>query len=60
MTDWDVVSLVILFGCLFLWGSAFASFRLGWSKIVQLALVWCAIFGGLFLIVDFLGLGLER
>lgn len=32
--------------------SAFASFRLGWSQTLKMALVWIAIFGGLFLIVE--------
>lgn len=30
-------------------GSALASFRLGWSRIAKMALVWVAIFLGLFL-----------
>lgn len=29
-----------------------ASFRLGWGKMVKMALVWLAIFLGLFLIVE--------
>jgi hypothetical protein len=37
---------------LFFAASAFASFRLGWSGTLKLALLWIAIFGGLFLIVE--------
>ena len=33
-------------------GSALASFRLGWSRIAKMALVWAAIFLGLFLIIE--------
>lgn len=35
-------------------GSALASFRLGWSRIAKMALVWVAIFLGLFLIIEWL------
>lgn len=37
---------------LILAGSALASFRLGWGQMVKMALVWVAIFLGLFLIVE--------
>lgn len=33
-------------------GSALASYRLGWGQMVKMALAWVAIFGGLFLIVE--------
>jgi hypothetical protein len=33
-------------------GSALASFRLGWSRIAKMALLWVAIFLGLFLISE--------
>ena len=33
-------------------GSALASFRVGWSRIAKMALVWVAIFLGLFLISE--------
>lgn len=36
---------------LILAGAAFASYRLKWNEIVKMALVWVAIFSGLFLLV---------
>ena len=52
MTGFEIVSIVGLLGWLFIAGSALASYRLGWSRVAQLALVWLAIFGGGFLIVS--------
>lgn len=37
---------------LVLCGVALASYRLSWSRMVKLVLVWVVIFGGLFLIVE--------
>ena len=54
MNDGSLISIVALVGWLILAGSALASFRLGWSKILQLALVWLAIFAGLFVAADLL------
>ena len=58
MNEGAIISIVALLGWLILAGSAMASFRLGWSKIVQLALVWFAIFAGLFVVADLLGASL--
>lgn len=55
MNETSVLSIVALLGWLILCGSALASFKLGWSKMLQLALVWFAIFAGLFVIADLLG-----
>lgn len=55
MNEGTVISLVALIGWLVLAGSAIASFRLGWSRIVQLGLIWLAIFAGLFVVADLLG-----
>lgn len=55
MNEGSIISIVALLGWLILAGSAIASFRLGWGKIVQLALVWLAIFAGLFVVADLLG-----
>ena len=49
------VSVAVLLGWLLLIGGGFASFKLGWKKNVQLALVWLAIFVGLFVIADLMG-----
>ncbi len=55
MTEGAIISVVALLGWLFLAGGAVASFKLGWSKIAQLVLVWFAIFAGLFVIADLFG-----
>ena len=55
MSEGSIISIVALLGWLILAGSAIASFRLGWAKIAQLALVWLAIFAGLFVAADLLG-----
>ncbi len=55
MSDGALISIVAMLGWLVLAGSAMASYRLGWSKIAQLALVWLAIFAGLFVVADLLG-----
>ena len=58
MNDVAIVSMIALLGWLVLAGSALASYRLNWGKTVQLALMWLAIFVGLFLIVGLAGLEL--
>lgn len=55
MSESSIISIVALLGWLILAGSAIASFKLGWAKIAQLALVWLAIFAGLFVAADLLG-----
>ncbi|BDI61159.1 hypothetical protein [Qipengyuania nanhaisediminis] len=55
MNEGAIVSIVAMLGWLVLAGSALASFKLGWSRIAQLALVWLAIFAGLFVVADLLG-----
>ena len=55
MSEGAIISIVAMLGWLILAGSALASYRLGWSKIAQLALVWLAIFAGLFVVADLLG-----
>lgn len=55
MNEGAIISIVALLGWLILAGSALASFRLGWNKIAQLALVWLAIFAGLFVLADLFG-----
>ena len=42
MNEGSLISIVALIGWLVLAGSAMASFRLGWSRIAQLALMWLA------------------
>lgn len=58
MNDVAIISVISLLGWLVLAGSAFASFQLSWGKTVQLALMWLAVFSGLFLIVRLFGLEL--
>ena len=55
MNEGSILSIILMVGWLVLVGSALASFRLGWSKMLKLALVWLAIFAGLFLIADLMG-----
>ncbi len=55
MNEGAIISIVAMLGWLILAGSALASFRMGWSKMVQLGLVWLAIFAGLFVVADLLG-----
>lgn len=54
MSTYAIVSIIALLGWLILASSAFASFRLGWGKTVQLALVWLTIFVGATLLVGLL------
>nr|WP_298927894.1 hypothetical protein [uncultured Erythrobacter sp.] len=51
MSETALISIVAMLGWLVLAGSALASFRMGWSKFLQMALVWLAIFAGGFLLV---------
>lgn len=55
MSDGSIISIVALLGWLILAGGAVTSFRLGWSKILQMALIWFAIFAGLFVIANLMG-----
>ncbi|UAB77176.1 hypothetical protein INR77_10105 [Erythrobacter sp. SCSIO 43205] len=55
MSEGSIISIVALLGWLILAGSALASFRMGWGKMVRLALIWLAVFVGLFLIADLMG-----
>ena len=47
-----LLPLVTSIGWLILVGAALASYRLKWSQMVKMALVWIVIFGGLFLLVE--------
>ncbi|WP_299192632.1 hypothetical protein [uncultured Erythrobacter sp.] len=58
MNEGAWISIVAMLGWLILAGSALASFKLGWSKIAQMALVWFAIFAGLYVVADLLGIRL--
>jgi len=55
MNEGMIISIVAMLGWLILAGGALASFKLGWSKLAQMALVWFAIFTGLFVVADLLG-----
>lgn len=50
MSEDSVVGLVALIGWLILAGSAFASYRLSLRKGLKLALIWAAIFLGVYLL----------
>jgi hypothetical protein len=47
-----VIPIVASLGWLILCGAALASYRLQWSQMVKMALVWLAIFGGLYVLVE--------
>lgn len=47
-----LLPIVSSIGWLILVGAAFASYRLKWSQIIRMALVWLAIFGGLYFLVE--------
>lgn len=53
-STYTIVSIVAMVGWLLLVSSAFASFRLGWGKTIQLALIWLAIFVGATMLVGLL------
>lgn len=48
----DLLPIIMGLAWLFFVGSALASFRLGWSQLAKMALVWIAIFLGLALVVE--------
>ena len=46
--DGGILSIILLLGCMALWMSSLASYRLQWGKMAQMALIWMAIFATLF------------
>ncbi|MBI1401689.1 MAG: hypothetical protein GC147_00560 [Porphyrobacter sp.] len=46
-----LIPIISSIGWLVLVGAALASHRLRWGEMVRMALVWVAIFGGLYVIV---------
>jgi hypothetical protein len=47
-----LLPVITSIGWLILVGSALASRRLGWSRIVKMTLAWAAIFAGIYLAVE--------
>lgn len=47
-----LLPVITSIGWLILVGSALASHRLGWGRIVKFTLAWFAIFAGIFLVVE--------
>ena len=47
-----VIPIISSLGWLVLCGAALVSYRLHWGQMVKLALVWLAIFGGLYVLVE--------
>jgi hypothetical protein len=47
-----LIPIISSIGCLVLCGSALASYRLKGSQMVKMALVWLAIFVGLYALVE--------
>ena len=52
MSEMALISIVSMVGWLLLMGSALVSYKLGWSKIIRMALIWLCIFVGMFLLVS--------
>ncbi|WP_036857048.1 hypothetical protein [Erythrobacter cryptus] len=48
----EVLTIITGLAWLFFAASALASYRLGWSQLARMALVWIAIFLGLLLVVE--------
>ncbi len=55
MNDGALISIVSLLAWLILAGSALASYKLSWGKIVQMSLTWIAIFLGVFVLFSLVG-----
>lgn len=53
MNDMAIISIIGMVVWLFIAGSALASYKLGWGKMIQMALIWIAIFAGGFVIASF-------
>ncbi len=47
-----VMPIILALGWLVVAGAALASYRLRWSQAVKMALLWIAIFGGLYLVAE--------
>lgn len=47
-----LIPIIASVGWLVLCGVALASYRLNWSQMVKMALVWLAIFLGLYVVVE--------
>lgn len=47
-----LVPVITSLACLIVAANALTSFRLGWSQMLKIALVWIVIFLGLYLVVE--------
>lgn len=47
-----LLPIITSVGWLILVGAGLVSYRLGWRRLISMALVWAAIFLGLFLLVE--------
>lgn len=52
MTPDLLIPIISSIGWLVLCGAALASYRLNWSQMAKMALVWLAIFVGLYVFVE--------
>ena len=55
MMGGEILSILLLLGCMALWMSSLASYRLQWGKMAQMALIWLAIFSTLFVLAYLTG-----
>ena len=52
MTPELIMPVIASIGWLIVVGAALASYRLKWSQLAKMALVWVAIIGGLYVLVE--------
>lgn len=52
MTPDLLIPIISSIGWLVVVGAALASYRLNWSQMARMALIWLAIFGGLYVVVE--------
>lgn len=52
MTPDLLIPIISSIGWLVVVGAALASYRLNWSQMARMGLIWLAIFGGLYVVVE--------
>ena len=60
MSEGAILSIVLLMGSLFLFGSSYAGLRPSWRETAKLAAIWVGIIGVLFLVADLFELRLPN
>jgi len=60
MTEGMILSIVLMVGTLFLFGSSYVGMRQSWGKTAKLAAIWFAIITGLVLFAELFDLRLPN